>query len=173
MDWYYIDEVFLNNLRLVESRIPETDYGRDKWKPFFGILFTIGDLAYVTNISSPKPRHSGMKNDLDFIKVYDVDLPDDDSLIAVINLNYMFPVPKKYLQQVDYAVLTSLISGKSSSELSKYWDFLQKELTIINTLDLGAKALRLYNLVNKYKNSKYALRSFDFSNLENVVKTMA
>ena len=39
MEWINVDETFLDYLRESEERIPRTDYGKDKYKPFFGILF--------------------------------------------------------------------------------------------------------------------------------------
>ena len=172
MDWYYINELYLDQLRICENRIPQTNYGNDKWKPFFGILFDTNGLSYVTNISSPKPRHFHMNNDLDFIKVFDSSSTPSD-LIAVINLNYMFPVPKKYLQKVDYRLLCTLVTGKSPSELSQYWALLQKELRIINSLSLDVKSLNLYNLDDNYPASRYANRSFDFKKLEVCAKNIS
>ncbi len=56
-NWVIIDEKYLDFLRAAEPRIPFSDYGTDKYKPFFGVLFEIGDLVYVTQISHAQPRH--------------------------------------------------------------------------------------------------------------------
>lgn len=69
-NWVIVDEEYLNYLRKIESRIPLSDYGVEKFKPFFGILFTVDDLVYVTPISHAQPRHYKMKNSLDFYKIY-------------------------------------------------------------------------------------------------------
>ena len=57
MKWINVDENYLNYLRDTESRIPKTDYGSDKYKPFFGVLFEIDDL-YYTSISSSKTSYT-------------------------------------------------------------------------------------------------------------------
>lgn len=73
LKWKIVDEEYLNYLRnYYESRIPYSNYGRDKYKPFFGELFRVGDMSYITQISSPKQRHYSMKNSMDFIKIYDL-----------------------------------------------------------------------------------------------------
>ena len=36
MEWINVNEKYLDFLRAFEGRIPHTDYGTDKYKPFFG-----------------------------------------------------------------------------------------------------------------------------------------
>lgn len=68
--WKIINEDYTDYLRnKYESRIPHTDYGADKFKPFFGELFRINDLVYVTQVTSPKPRHYKLKESIDFYKI--------------------------------------------------------------------------------------------------------
>lgn len=69
--WKIIKNEYLDYLRQYEQRIPLTDYGTRKMKPFFGALFEIDNLIYVTQVSSPKPRHMHMKNSLDFQRSFD------------------------------------------------------------------------------------------------------
>jgi protein AbiQ len=57
MKWINVNEKYLDYLRAVEGRIPRTDYGLDKYKPFFGILFETEDFYYITQVSHPQPRH--------------------------------------------------------------------------------------------------------------------
>ena len=93
MQWINVNEKYLDYMRQFERRIPYTDYGLDKYNPFFGILFKKDNLCYITQISHAQPRHIKMKNQPDFFKIYD---PQELSrLIAVVNLNYMFPIPKE------------------------------------------------------------------------------
>lgn len=47
MKWLTIDENYLNYLRGFESRIPLSDYGADKYKPFFGSLFGTDDFFNI------------------------------------------------------------------------------------------------------------------------------
>ena len=66
MRWINVNEEYLNYLRTTENRIPRTDYGDDKYKPFFGVLFEIDDLYYITQVSHPQARHTNMKQQKDF-----------------------------------------------------------------------------------------------------------
>ena len=78
--WKIINKDYLDYLREnYESRIPRTDYGNDKLKPFFGELMRVGDLAYVTQVSSAKPRHNKIKANIDFQKII-----HNDVLIACL-----------------------------------------------------------------------------------------
>ena len=66
LKWVSIPEEYLNYLRdNGDKRIPYSDYGKDKYKPFFGVLFTIGNYAYVTQISHPQERHIAMTEQQD------------------------------------------------------------------------------------------------------------
>ena len=83
MDWLVVTEDYLKYLRKEEKRIPLSDYGEKKHKPFFGILFETEDFYYVTQISHAQKRHYKMKNGKDFKKIYS---PKDNRLLAVVNL---------------------------------------------------------------------------------------
>ena len=50
MEWKIVNEDYLNYLRHNETRIPHSNYGEDKYKPFFGILFETNDF-YNTNFT--------------------------------------------------------------------------------------------------------------------------
>ncbi len=174
-NWVIIEERYLDYLRAVESRIPFSDYGANKFKPFFGALFELGDLVYVTQISHAQERHERMRNSLDFIKIY---LPDNkfvvtDRLVAVVNLNYMFPVPKSLVQNLDYKDIEQHRSFKSAAEKSRYIDLLTKELKKINALGIACKAKKLYELRKNYPHDRISLRCLDFSALELVAHNYA
>ena len=68
MKWINVDEEYLDYLRSFEKRIPKTDYGSNKYKPFFGILFETDNLYYVTQVSHPQKRHKKLKQQKDFYK---------------------------------------------------------------------------------------------------------
>lgn len=166
-NWVTVDEAYLNYLRAAEPRIPHSDYGANKLKPFFGVLFERGDLVYVTQISHAQPRHEKMKNALDFIKIH---LPDTDAqrdrLVAVVNLNYMFPVHKHLIQPLQYRDIEKHRTFSSEREKSMYIGLLRKELAQINLLNIDTKAQKLYDLKQRYPNDKVALRCIDFCGLE-------
>ena len=48
MEWINVNEEYLDYLRKIEKRVPRTDYGENKYKPFFGNLFEKDDLCYIT-----------------------------------------------------------------------------------------------------------------------------
>ena len=163
MNWLVIDEKYLDYLRKTERRIPFSDYGKDKYKPFFGVLFETEKFYYVTQISHPQDRHLKMKANLDFKKVY---MPDSNRLLAVINLNYMFPIPKSLYQQLEYKDIDKHRSFVDDTEKSKYIDLMKTELKIINTMNIEKAALRIYE--NKYAcpESDLAKRCIDFKLME-------
>ena len=122
-NWKLIDNFFLNYLRTIENRIPKTDYGKEKLKPFFGVLFETDNLYYVTQISSPKKRHEALRPDIDFLKFY-----HQDKLLFVVNLNYMFPVPKDYIRDL---TINDILSVKNEQDAGKYIALLKRELKLL------------------------------------------
>ncbi|MCI6986431.1 MAG: type III toxin-antitoxin system ToxN/AbiQ family toxin [Eubacteriales bacterium] len=171
-NWVVIDENYLNYLRNAEYRIPYSNYGDDKYKPFFGVLFEKGDLFYVTQISHPKPRHSHMKNSPDFIKIYAPNRGPEkaDELIAVVNLNYMFPVHKSLIKKLEYRDIEQHRTFSSQQEKSKYIDLLTKELALINQLGVDEKAKRLYERKVSFPADQVSLRCLDFCYLEKLAE---
>ena len=157
MKWYVPDDEFLNYLRNKESRVPRTDYGKEKYKPFFGALFEVGELVYITQVSHPKERHYKMKSSKDFLKVF-----DEKRLLAVINLNYMFPIPKKLLKELNYKELDIVNEIKKNNYIS----LLKKELKAINKMDIESKAKYIYELKYNYPDNMISKRCFDFKLLE-------
>ena len=75
--WKIINKDYLDYLREnYESRIPRTDYGNDKLKPFFGELMRVGDLAYVSEMT-----------DLEYEKIEEyVDFKNDTAKSKYIDL---------------------------------------------------------------------------------------
>ncbi len=172
-NWVIVDEKYLDYLREFEPRIPYSNYGEANMKPFFGALFEVDDLIYVTQVSHPQTRHLTMHNALDFHKIY---LPNDslsltDRLAAVVNLNYMFPLPKTMLKFLDYSTIEQHRTFSSLSEKSKYIDLLKKEMIEINKSGIDKKALRLYELKLNYPDNKTSRRCVNFKFLEDKAKT--
>ncbi len=167
-NWVVIDEKYLDFLRKTEKRIPFSDYGTDKYKPFFGVLFEIGDLAYVTQISHAQPRHMKLRNAPDFIKIF---IPDrnpmnPDRLVAVVNLNYMFPIHKSLIENLEYKDIEKHRTFKSPQEKSQYIDLLTKELAQINKLGVDTKAKKLYEKKKRFPSDAVSQRCIDFCALE-------
>lgn len=159
-----VNEFYLDYLRVnYEPRIPYSDYGEDKYKPFFSPLFENDDLVYITQISHPQERHYKLKQNIDFYKIYH---PNDGRLIAIINLNYMFPIHKSLMFDLRYKNIENYRKFKTEEEKSKYIDLLRLELKIINELPLHKNALKIYNMKYEHPEHKVSQRSFDFKKLE-------
>ncbi len=161
MRWYSIDESYITHLRRIESRVPFIDYGSDKFKPFFGKLFEIGDLVYVTQVSSPKGRHYKMTENIDFYKLY-----RGKKLLSVVNLNYMFPVPKAFLKEVNYGELDNLLVFDSKESKAFYIGLLKSELREIKKKEINLRAEELYAFRYVHPEDKVSKRCFDFKALE-------
>ena len=165
MKWKIVDEYYLDFLReKFEPRIPYSNYGEDKYKPFFGELFRIGRMSYISQISSPKARHYKMKDSMDFLKIYD---PKTKSrLLGVINLNYMFPIATGGLSDLDYRTIDEHRTFSSDAEKSNYIRLLKMQLKQMNSLNIEQQAFSLYNHKLSYPESFISMRCFDFKALE-------
>ena len=145
MIWCTIDKDYISFLKKYDSRIPNIDYGNNGYKPFFSPLFEKDGLVYVTQISSTKPRHLKMKESIDFVKIFN---KTNKNLISVINLNYMFPVPKSEIIEVKYKNIDNFRTFSSLDEKNKYINLLKYEMKVINNKNIQAQALKVYNSVN-------------------------
>ena len=164
MKWINVNEKYLDFLRAFEARIPRTDYGSDKYKPFFGILFEENGLYYITQISHAQSRHLKMKKQPDFFKIYD---PQNLSrLIAVVNLNYMFPIPKDEVSPFIKKDIDTYRTFKSEEEKSKYIDLLNSEIKMINAMNLSDAAKDLYEKKYSFPDSRVSQRCLDYKALE-------
>ncbi len=163
MKWITISEKYLSYLRTVESRIPQSDYGKKRFKPFFGVLFETEDCCYVTQVSSAKERHNKMKQNLDFYKLYD---EKSNKLLAVVNLNYMFPVPKNEVMDLKYSQIHHCRDFDSDRQKSQYIHFLKIEMRLINKLGLDEAAKKLYELRYTYPENAISKRCLDYKALE-------
>ena len=164
MRWINVNEKYLDFLRKFEHRIPMTDYGTDKYKPFFGILFETDDYYYITQVSHAQKRHQKMRKQPDFFKIYD---PKElTRLIAVVNLNYMFPIPKNEVSIFEKKNIDTYRTFKSNQERNKYIALLDSEMKMINTLNLEKAATSLYEKKYKFPDSKLSQRCLDYKALE-------
>ena len=145
MIWCTINKDYISFLKNYDSRIPNIDYGNNGYKPFFSPLFEKDGLVYVTQISSKKPRHLKIKESIDFVKIFD---KTNKKLISVINLNYMFPVPKSEIIEVKYKNIDNFRTFSSLDEKNKYINLLKYEMKVINNKNIQAQALKVYNSVN-------------------------
>lgn len=161
MIWCTINKKYIDYLKKYDSRIPDVDYGTDKYKPFFSPLFEKNGLTYVTQVSSKKERHLRIKESIDFIKIFD---KENKNLLAVVNLNYMFPVPKNEIIEVKYKEIDNFRSFKDFAQKTKYIKFLQYQMKVIENKNIEKLALTVYKDVNT--NFFLKNRSLPFTLLE-------
>lgn len=175
MKYCTLDSRYLDYLRKQDSRIPYNDYGDDHYKPFFHALFSIGNLEYVTQITSPKSRHRNMRNMLDFKKIFIETNHIRNGkkvrcFVGAINLNYMFPVPKGQIHDLNFGEIDKVRSFSNDKEKSKYIYFLKKELKALERLNLEKSAEKLYKLKYEHPEIGVSQRSLDFKKLEILAK---
>jgi len=153
--FYEIDELYINYLTgFAPHLFHNKQTGQNNARKYIGVLFTINNYDYFAPLSSYKPKHERMKESLDFLKVGDY---------AVINLNNMFPVKKKYCRYVDF----------SKERNPQYKKLLESEYRIIRGRQdkIIKNAETLYNYKLKYGNSTaLAERCNDFKLLEEMAK---
>ncbi|RCX18243.1 protein AbiQ [Anaerobacterium chartisolvens] len=130
---------------------------------FFGSLFENGDMEYISQVSHPQDRHLKLKQQVDFYKIYN---PEDGRLMCVINLNYMFPIHKSLLIDLEYKNIENYRTFTSDIAKSKYIDLLNIEIKAINRLPIITSAIKIYENKYRYPNDRVSQRCFDFKRLE-------
>ncbi len=162
MYWCTIKEEYINYLKQFEPRTPHINYGEDKLKPFFAPLFKVDELVYIAQVTSPKPRHYKMRNQMDFIKYYS----EDGKLWGAINLNYMFPAPIEQVTPLTNKNIDTFKNFESLQQKSSYIKFLDLQLKSIEKLHIDDKAIALYKHCQAHPDDKITQRCFNFKNLE-------
>jgi protein AbiQ len=149
---YRTDSDYCEFLRKVDTRVP---YIQDEkaMRPFVGILLTVNGLDYFAPLTSPKPKHKNMKNQIDFLKIYGGEW-------GAINFNNMIPIHSSCLTVVDMK-----ISPADSKADADYKNLLVNQLSWCNSNKAGilARATKLYHLiVSKRARPELAHRCCDF-----------
>ena len=78
----------------------------------------------------------------------------------------MFPIPKEQTSPFVKKNIHTYRTFKTEKEKSKYINLLDKELAIINTMDLGTKAQEVYRLKYDKPNDDVSKRCIDFKAME-------
>jgi protein AbiQ len=152
---FQVSDNFSDFLRQVDSKVPFTHLSKSK-RPFVGILFTIDNHDYFAPLSSPKPKHSSIKNDIDFIKI-------NQGIWGVINLNNMIPVHSSCLIKINLQ-----INKSDSIDEKKYKILLSNQLTWCNSNRalIIKRATKLYfMIINKKARPELTSRCCDFLQL--------
>ena len=119
--FYSVDPKYGEYLRQFEQKVSFLSGGKEK-RPFIGIVFSINKVNYFAPLTSPKPKHMNMKNQIDFLKI-------DGGKYGAINFNNMIPVPGKCLIKI-----SMIIDEKKDSKTDiEYKYLLRNQLTWCNS----------------------------------------
>lgn len=110
---------------------------RKSIRPFVGIVFSVGEFQYYAPLTSPKPKHLHMKNQIDFLKI-------NDGKWGAINFNNMIPVQAESLKKVEIR-----ISESDSKEERDYKNLLSNQLSWCNSHKeaILKQAAKLYHMI--------------------------
>ena len=164
LNLYLIDMKYIRNLSKADDRVMSVSpqVGKET-RPFVGIVIVCGVQKYCIPLSSPKPKHKSMKNDMDFMKIL-----DDDKLIGVLNFNNMIPVDESCILPLNLR-----ITEKDDSAVRNYKKMAVKQLDWCqrNQDAIVKKANKLYTLLQSDRvNSFLKKRCCDFKKLEIVLQ---
>lgn len=134
-------------------------------RPFVGIVVIMDGKKYCIPLTSPKPKHEKMKNDLDFSKMYDT----HNKFIGALNFNNMIPVSEEFITQIN------INPSKNDSPKNKiYKELLNNQLDWCNDNfeNITKKANKLYKFVTQTpeKSRNLTRRCCDFKKLESVLE---
>ena len=127
-----IDSKYCDYLRNYDDKIPYNNDNK-KLRPFVGILFEVSRCKYFAPLSSPKPKHTKMKDTIDFIRI-------KEGILGAINLNNMFPVTDEVISKLD------LDSEEFIKNFKKYNYLLKLQLHWLNrhSIQVTTQAKALY-----------------------------
>lgn len=164
LNLYLIDMKYIRNLAKVDDNVMSVSPQIEKeTRPFVGIVVVCDSHKYCVPLSSPKPKHASMKNDVDFMKII-----VEDRLLGVLNFNNMIPVSEECVSPLDLK-----ITGKDSPQSKRYKKMAVKQLSWCqhNQDDIVKRANKLYKMITSEKASGLLKRRCcNFEKLELVLE---
>ncbi len=141
--FYTVDAFYCNFLRQFDSKVPHT-MDKKSSRPFVGIIFSIKEFKYYAPLTSPKPKHLHMSNQIDFLKI-------NNGIWGAVNFNNMIPVNDFSIKEIDMR-----IDKEDTQDVIMYKKLLMNQLSWCNShRDLILKqAEKLYNLIVNQKGWK-------------------
>ncbi len=138
--FYMVDTEYCDFLRKSDPCVPHT-MDHKSIRPFAGIIFTVNGFYYYAPLTSPKPKHLYMKNQIDFLKI-------NHGEWGAINFNNMIPVPEHCLTKIDAA-----ISKTDSKQDIAYKNLLSNQLSWCNSHRelILRQAEKLYHIMTQEK----------------------
>lgn len=134
-----VDSKYCDYLRQYDNKV-SYNAGTKDLRPFIGVLFMIDKCEYFAPLSSPKPKHSKLKNTLDLIKI-------ENGTYGVVNFNNMIPVMDK-----NYVIFD--LNKKTENRAENFrLELLRNQLRWLtaNKKDVNTKSKLLYNLYESNK----------------------
>ena len=127
-----INSDYCDYLRKFDSKVPYNFDKKDN-RPFVGALLEVNNCMYFAPLSSPKPKHLKMRNNLDFFKI-------DNGKLGAVNFNNMLPVLEKNIE------LINLENSDKKIKEKKYKKLLQEQIYWLNrnSEKLYKKAEKIY-----------------------------
>ncbi len=95
--FYTVASDYCDFLRAHDPCVPYT-MDQKSIRPFVGIVFIVNEFHYYAPLTSPKPKHLHMKNQIDFLKIKNGEL-------GAVNFNNMIPVPTFCLKKVEIRIM--------------------------------------------------------------------
>lgn len=163
---YTLDMKYVRDLSKADDKVMSVSPQENKEnRPFVGIVVIMDGKKYCIPLTSPKPKHEKMKNDLDFSKMYDA----HNRLIGALNFNNMIPVSEEFIKQIN------INPSKNDSPKDKiYKELLNNQLDWCNDNfdSITKKANKLYKFVTQTpeKSRNLTRRCCDFRKLEAVLE---
>lgn len=136
--FYRVNADYCDFLRNADSLVPYTMQDKSI-RPFVGIVFTLNEYQYYAPLTSPKPEHLHMKNQIDFLKI-------NSGIWGAINFNNMIPVHDACLQKVVVKILPS----DTPADVA-YKNLLANQLSWCNSHKAAilAQAKKLYDIITQ------------------------
>ena len=156
LEFYNVSTEYCDYLRKYDSNVPYIMDNKAN-RPFIGVVLNINGNSYFAPLTSPKPKHLKMKNQVDFIKI-------NEGKLGAINLNNMIPVNKDNIKKVDFSLI----------ENSEYKNLLIDQLSWCNKSEnksvIISRASKLYNLLYTNYSENLKHRCCNFKELERLSK---
>ena len=161
---YIVDIKYVRDLAKKDDNVMSVSPQKNKEnRPFVGIVIICANKKYCIPLSSPKEKHKTMKNDIDFMKIY-----DEDKIVGVLNFNNMIPIDERYAKVLDLK-----INKQDSVPVIYYKKICTKQLKWCREHQetICKKASKLYKMITSGKaNNHLKRRCCNFCKLEKILE---
>ena len=97
---YMMNMKYVRDLHRADDRVQSVSPQIHKSsRPFVGVVVVCENHKYCIPLDHPKEKHYNMKNDIDFMRIF-----DGNKLIGVLNFNNMIPVHESLISILDVKV---------------------------------------------------------------------